>query len=58
MEAQLENNKNELIKNKSDNEEYMRKLDDDILRILGSTKGNLIDDADIIGHLQSSKETE
>lgn len=35
----------------------MRKLDDDILRILGSTKGNLIDDADIIGHLQSSKET-
>jgi dynein heavy chain len=58
MEAQLENNKNELIKNKSDNEELMKKLDDDILRILATTKTNLIDDADIIGHLQQSKETE
>ena len=36
----------------------MKKLDDDILRILATTKGNLIDDADIIGHLQQSKETE
>lgn len=55
MEAQLENNKNELIKNKSDNEEIMKRLDDDILKILATTKGNLIDDADIIGYLQQSK---
>lgn len=36
----------------------MKRLDDDILKILATTKGNLIDDADIIGYLQQSKETE
>ncbi len=31
MEVQLETNKNELIKNKSDNEQKMKKIDDKIL---------------------------
>ena len=64
MEVQLENNKNELIKNKSDNEliknksdneQKMKALDDGILKILSSTKNNLIDDENIIVVLQQSK---
>ena len=55
MEVQLENNKNELIKNKSDNEQKMKVLDDGILKILSSTKNNLIDDENIIVVLQQSK---
>lgn len=33
----------------------MKKLDDDILKILSTTKTNLIDDENIIGYLQHSK---
>ncbi len=36
----------------------MKKLDDDILKILSTTKTNLIDDENIIVYLQQSKETE
>lgn len=58
MENQLETSKNELIKNKSDNEQKMKKIDDGILKILSSTKTNLIDDENIIVYLQESKDTE
>ena len=58
MEMQLENSKNELIKNKSENEQKMKKIDDGILKILSTTKTNLIDDENIIVILQESKETE
>lgn len=36
----------------------MKKIDDGILKILSSTKNNLIDDENIIVYLQESKETE
>ena len=36
----------------------MKKLDDDILRTLSTTKTNLIDDENIIVNLQNSKEVE
>ena len=36
----------------------MKKIDDGILKILSSTKTNLIDDENIIVYLQESKETE
>lgn len=52
MEVQLETNKNELIKNKSDNEQKMKKIDDKILEILSESKTSLIDDENIITFLQ------
>ena len=58
MEAQLESNKIELIKRKSENEQKMKKIDDDILKSLSSAKTSLIDDENIIVNLQESKETE
>lgn len=36
----------------------MKKIDDGILKILATTKKNLIDDDEIILYLQESKETE
>ena len=47
-----------MIKSKSDNEQKMKKIDDGILKILSTTKTNLIDDENIIAYLQESKETE
>lgn len=55
MEVQLETNKNELIKNKSENEQKMKKIDDKILEILSESKTSLIDDENIITFLQESK---
>jgi hypothetical protein len=46
-----------LIESKSENEKKMKDIDDGILKILSSTKTNLIEDENIIVILQESKET-
>lgn len=58
MEQNLENNKKEQIMKKSENEEALKQLDEDILRILSNTKGSLIEDESLIITLQKSKEME
>ncbi|CAK87804.1 unnamed protein product (macronuclear) [Paramecium tetraurelia] len=58
MEAQLEKSKNDLVNKKSQNEITLRKLDDDILKMLQEIKGSLIDDENLIVTLDKSKETE
>lgn len=48
MEANLEKQKNDLVRKKADNESKLKDLDDKILRMLQETKGQLIDDLDLI----------
>ena len=58
MEANLEKQKNDLVRKKADNESKLKDLDEKILRMLQETKGQLIDDLDLIKALQIAKETE
>ena len=54
----MERSKNELVTKKSQNEQTLRKLDDDILKMLYEITGPLIDDENLIFALDKSKETE
>ena len=58
MENNLEKTRIELIQKRGSNENKLKMLDDEILRLLQETKGSLVDDESLIKTLQQSKETE
>lgn len=58
MEQNLEKQRVDLILKRGMNDQKLKQLDDEILRMLSETQGSLIEDDSLIKALQNSKEVE